>query len=328
MSRLSCAVVIPSVGRPKELGSCLRGLISQTLLPTEVVVVVRPDDRATVELIREHRRLAVRIRAVHVFELGLVAALNRGLRAVTSEIVAFTDDDAIPRPDWLERLVDSYGTDPSIAAVGGRDVIYLDGVKLIKATDGLRARLRGRRPPLVGRLHWYGRVSGNHHAGCGTARDVDVIKGANMSYRRSEIAEYGFDPRLAGSGSQVHNEPTVCFPLRRRGLRIIYDPAIIVDHYVSARPRGDERSSSDARSVREAAHNHTLAVLDNCGPARRATFVAWGALVGTHSEPGGLSAVRLAANGVPSAWTHLLAAQRGRWEGFKTHRHRERPRLQ
>ena len=56
---------------------------------------------------------------------------------------------------------------------------------------------------VVGKLAWFGRLTGNHHLGVGGGREVDVLKGVNMSFRREAIADLRFDQRMRGSGAKV-----------------------------------------------------------------------------------------------------------------------------
>jgi GT2 family glycosyltransferase len=49
---------------------------------------------------------------------GSYRARNRGWRSTDSEIIAFTDGDCVPDPNWLANLMGPF-TDPSVAAVGG-----------------------------------------------------------------------------------------------------------------------------------------------------------------------------------------------------------------
>ena len=46
--------------------------------------------------------------------------LNVGIGATIESIVAITDDDAEPRPDWLARLIGHFAV-KSVGGVGGRD---------------------------------------------------------------------------------------------------------------------------------------------------------------------------------------------------------------
>jgi len=55
-------------------------------------------------------------------------------------------------------------SDSCVGGVGGRDWVY-HGTQL---EDGARK--------VIGRVHWFGRVIGNHHLGVGEPREVDVLK--------------------------------------------------------------------------------------------------------------------------------------------------------
>lgn len=50
---------------------------------------------------------------------GPAQARNRGARAARADLLAFTDDDCRPRPDWLAALLDRAQSDPG-ALLGGR----------------------------------------------------------------------------------------------------------------------------------------------------------------------------------------------------------------
>src|SRR4051812_45892156 len=95
------SVIVPTYRRPDDLRRCLAGLVRQRLPPAETVVVRRAGDRATEALVSELLEEAVV--DVVVSEPGVLAAMTAGAAAARGDIVAFIDDDAVPRPDWLER---------------------------------------------------------------------------------------------------------------------------------------------------------------------------------------------------------------------------------
>jgi GT2 family glycosyltransferase len=76
---LMVSVVVPTCGRPELLSRCLAALERQSLGRERYEIIVIEDKK------RE----------------GPAAARNRGWRAAAAPIVAFTDDDCIPDPDWL-----------------------------------------------------------------------------------------------------------------------------------------------------------------------------------------------------------------------------------
>ncbi len=57
--------------------------------------------------------------ALHESRVGQNAARNRGLACVEGDLVVFTDDDVIPRADWLARLRDAADRKPAYAIFGG-----------------------------------------------------------------------------------------------------------------------------------------------------------------------------------------------------------------
>jgi GT2 family glycosyltransferase len=297
--------------------ACLEGLRSQSRPADEVLVVVQGFDEPSASFVDKLASTWRELRYVRVAQPGVVAALNCALAATDGAIVAFVDDDAVPTADWLERIVETFESDDRVAAVGGRDVIFMDG-RLVD--PGRRRGLAAlRREPAVGRIQWFGRVLGNHHVGVGGARDVDVLKGANMSLRREAAAGRGVDERLRGEGAQEHWELSICLPLRRRGLRVVYDPNISVLHYPAPRLAGHERDDFSSAVVASSTHNEALQILDYLGPIRRPLFIAWGLGVGTRSAPGLAILARDLLARRPAAWMRFTAAQHGRLEACRSH---------
>lgn len=312
------SVLVTTYRRPDRLAACLEGVRSQTRRPDEVIVVVHASDDASASQVERLTSTWPELRCLRVDRHGSVAALNLGLAAARAAIVAIIDDDAVPSVEWLERIVKAFGRDERIAAVGGRDVIVVEG----RVLGVRRRRIRGRleSPPDVGRIQWFGRMIGNHHAGAGEARDVDVLKGANMSFRRQAVVGHGFDERLRGRGAIVHSEMSICLPLRRQRLRVVYDPNIVVRHYPSPRPHGDRRDDLGRDAVLSASHNEALQIIDYFGPAQRVVYVAWGLILGTTEAPGLAVLARDLLAGRSAAWLRFCAAQRGRADAWRTRR--------
>ncbi len=109
------SVVINTLNRRAHLERALRALHEQTYENFEVIVVNGPSSDGTTELLAS---LPDGPRIATCEEARLGRSRNIGVAIASGEIVAFTDDDAIPRADWLERLVEPYA-DPRVAAVGG-----------------------------------------------------------------------------------------------------------------------------------------------------------------------------------------------------------------
>ncbi|MGF6777431.1 glycosyltransferase family 2 protein [Paraburkholderia sp. GAS334] len=277
---MKLSVLVPTFRRPADLARCLSALQRQQRAPDEVIVVVRPDDRETLACLHDPAvkgALPLRIAIVEV--PGQVAALNRGLDVAKGDVIAITDDDAAPRPDWAQRIASAFESDLLLGALGGRDWVHEKGGIL----DGAR--------PLVGKLRASGKIIGNHHLGVGGAREVDMLKGANMSYRREAIRTIRFDPRLRGAGAQVHNDMAFSMSVKHAGWKLVYDPQVAVDHFPAERFDDDRRDAQTMQAVRNAAYNLHLILRDHLPPLRREAAWWWYTLVGTRVYPGMAHAV-------------------------------------
>jgi GT2 family glycosyltransferase len=302
---MNITVIIPTYRRPRDLRRCLEALQNQVRPANEIQVVVRDSDHETWAMLQSFPS-GLHLQTVTV--PGVVAAMNLGLEAAQGDIVAFTDDDAAPHPDWLARIEAYFISDDRLAGVGGRDWIHND----TQLDSGTR--------PIVGRLQWFGRIIGNHHLGTGSAREVDVLKGVNMSYRRSAIADLRFDERMRGTGAQVHFEIAFCFALKRAGWKLLYDPLIAVDHYPAQRFDEDQRHSFNSLAKANAVHNETLVLLEHLSPLQQMIFWVWAILVGTRDAMGIVQWLRFLPSRGSLSGQHLMASWRGRWQAWQTWR--------
>jgi cellulose synthase/poly-beta-1,6-N-acetylglucosamine synthase-like glycosyltransferase len=115
-----CSVIVPTHGRPDQLGDCveaLRGLDYPRDRLEVIVVADGPDKRVAAAVERFTGELDVEL--VSQPSAGPAAARNAGAALARGEILAFTDDDCAPAPDWLRRLVARCSVD---CAAGGRTV--------------------------------------------------------------------------------------------------------------------------------------------------------------------------------------------------------------
>lgn len=304
MSAMNITALIPTYRRQKDLARCLEALQKQTRLADEVVVVIRDTDAETQTFLETFNPKFLPLRAVTVRVPGVVAALNRGLDAAQGDIIAITDDDAAPHTDWLARIETHFLSDNHVGGVGGRDWRY-NGTQLLE--QGAR--------DVVGRVQWFGRVIGNHHLGVGEPREVDVLKGANMSYRRAAIANLRFDERLRGTGAQVHNEMAFSLAVKRAGWKLIYDPAVAVDHYEGQRWDEDRVGYFDSTTlaVLNSSYNEALVLSEYFPTSQRAVYAIWSFLIGTRKSPGILQAIRFTPKFGMLAWRRYIATQRGKF---------------
>lgn len=112
------SVIIPVYNGAHEIGRCLDAVLAQKSFDDhEVVVVDNGSTDGTADIVAKRP-----VRLVREDETaGSYAARNRGIEASRGEILAFTDADCAPAPDWLARLVPLFD-DPQLHVAGGEIV--------------------------------------------------------------------------------------------------------------------------------------------------------------------------------------------------------------
>jgi glycosyltransferase involved in cell wall biosynthesis len=118
-SRPEVSVVVPSHERGTRLRWLLNALEEQTLPRSQwelVVVFDSTDD--TEELVRTHPLARERFVELPPGTGTASVQRNAGWRAARAPLIAFTDDDCRPEPDWLERLLDIARANPGAIVQG------------------------------------------------------------------------------------------------------------------------------------------------------------------------------------------------------------------
>jgi len=118
-SKPKISVVIPTRNRPTALRRCLEALAESTLDPRsfEVIVVEDGSDQPlTSEISAVRGKLALSV--LHQEHRGPAAARNHGRARAAAPMLAFTDDDCRPSPDWLPAILSSAAEAPT-AMIGG-----------------------------------------------------------------------------------------------------------------------------------------------------------------------------------------------------------------
>lgn len=198
------SVVIPTCGRPALLRRCLSALSAQTIGPQRYEIVV-VDDGLDPETLREVESLASRAAGQATRYLttrprrsGPAAARNVGWRAARGALIAFTDDDCVPRPDWLAA---------GAAALDGAQAAGAWGRIIVPVPDDPTDHDRT--------------TAGLERAPCATA---------NCFYRKSALRSAGgFDERFATAWRE---DSDLQFTLLERGLTLIPAPNAVVIHPV------------------------------------------------------------------------------------------------
>lgn len=305
---MKVTVIIPSFKRPFDLRRCLEAVARQTRPADEVLVVGRDEDSETLNVVSMFHSQMSMLRTVLSSGPGLITAMNCGLDNARGDLLVFTDDDAEPQNDWLERI-EAVFADPSIGAVGGRDWLQLP--------DEL-SRFRPRSVSHVGVLTWYGALYGNHHCPLrGHAKKVMFLKGVNMAFRRHALGTHRIDTNLRGSGSQVGSEMDLCLRIRQAGFDVVFDDRILVKHYSSPRGAGDERNDLTGRMFSDICFNYQYVVAKGCTPWQALAYFCHERLLGSRPMPGLLAWIKWRFKGDRLATQRLCVGASTGCEGFR-----------
>jgi GT2 family glycosyltransferase len=246
-SMSSISVIVVTYRRERVLRDMLSRLCEQVEPDIEVIVVDQSEchEPATMQFLEAHRD---QLRYLRRQPRGLPAARNAGLEVATGEIVVFLDDDVLCEPGLLAAHVAAY-RDQRVGAVVGRNIS--SGLEYLKPE-----------PAVVGHISPWASLTLNFYAQ--TERNVDTVRGCNMSFRRALLEEIGgFDERYIGNATM--EECDISARIRRKGYLIRFVPAAEVFHLFA--PRGGCRNGTLAslrmRYQSEFA-NETLYFFEHC----------------------------------------------------------------
>jgi glycosyltransferase involved in cell wall biosynthesis len=116
------SVVVATHNRAERLAATLAGLRAQTLGLDRFEVIIVDDassDETPAVLAKELEADVLRLRTVRQEQGGGPAqARNRGWQMAQAPMIAFTDDDCVPTPGWLEAMLDMAGQRPDAVVQG------------------------------------------------------------------------------------------------------------------------------------------------------------------------------------------------------------------
>ena len=175
--------------RPEDLRRVLASLAWQTVRCSQILVI--DDSDPTMRGVSE---------AACVFsdppaelhrkdEPGLTASRNLAIGLSNGEITVFFDDDVVLRPDYLERIADSFAHDPDLVGAGGSvDDDHLYGWTLVRRLLMVPGKPTGK----VYRSGWSTPLPR------GESGTVHHLIGCNMAYRTEVLRQYRFDDTFRG----------------------------------------------------------------------------------------------------------------------------------
>jgi GT2 family glycosyltransferase len=245
MEPIRVSVVINTLDRADQLERTLESL-AQLRYPAFEVVVVHGPCRDRTEAVLARFAAAIRIAACAQANLAL--SRNIGVAMARGDVVAFLDDDAIPEPDWLDRLAPAFA-DPSVGGAGG----------FIRDRDGVRFQHRAIVADRLGEAESLAALPAELQLG-----RYFSPTGTNVALRREALlAIGGFDEEYA----YFLDETDVNLRLTDAGWRLVSVPEAEVHHKFAA--------SNLRRTDRVPRSLHLI--------ARSKSYFCWVNAAGSHS---------------------------------------------
>jgi glycosyltransferase involved in cell wall biosynthesis len=209
--RVTLSLVICTRDRAAKLKRCLRRVGEiKSAVKWELVVVNNGSHDDTAEVIDDFAQLAsFPVSQVYEALPGNGRGRNAGLTLAHGDIVAFSDDDCYPSPDYVDRVVDLF-RDSRIGFAGGRITLYDPDDFPITIKESKSPQLfppRSFIPP--GEVH-----------------------GANMMFRRRVLKEIdGFDNAFGAGALFSGDDIDACVKASFAGWWGMYSPEPVVAHH-------------------------------------------------------------------------------------------------
>ncbi len=202
------SVIIPIYGDAGVLDTCLDCLARQTYPRARFEIIVV--DNGCPEIARSLARHPTVV-LVRESRPGSYAARNAGLLVARGEIIAFTDADCLPFPDWIERGVERLGRSDATGIVAGPIELVSPRPDNVSPTAYLYSALLSLNPDGFKNCGGYGAT-------------------ANLMVRRAIIDTVGpFNPKFLSGGDMEWGRRA-----KSKGFLTVGTPDVSVGHH--ARP--------------------------------------------------------------------------------------------
>lgn len=232
----SFSVVVCTRDRGEGLRDCLQMLRKLTYRDLEIMIVDNaPSDDRTRQIVAEVAAQDDRFRYVLEPQPGLSYARNRGLKEARGRFLAYTDDDVMVDPGWIEGLAQGFKRSSSVGCVTGL-------VCTAAITNASEAYFDARSPSWSARFEpELFDMKDNRRDGALYPYSSGIFgTGANCAFDRAMFGSVGLFDEALGAGSRTKGGEDLDMFLRvlLAGRAIAYEPSAIVWHHHRADPDG------------------------------------------------------------------------------------------
>jgi len=141
---------------------------------------------------------------------GLSYARNSGWMAARGNIIAFTDDDCYPEPDFLRQIENCFKEYPKTGFLGGRVLLYDPDDYPITIKTGMKVK----------KFKPFNYI------------DPGQVIGANLSFRREALVQVdGFDVNFGAGTDFPAEDIEIVMRILFEGWEGLYDPRPVIWHH-------------------------------------------------------------------------------------------------
>jgi glycosyltransferase involved in cell wall biosynthesis len=118
---MKMSIVIPTYNSEKYLDKALTSIVLQSHENYEVIVIDGGSRDATIDILKKYERVFLnRLMWTSEPDKGEPDAINKGLKKVTGDIVAYLDSDDTYEPDSFKKVMQYFKKNPNIMWVFGK----------------------------------------------------------------------------------------------------------------------------------------------------------------------------------------------------------------
>ena len=210
------SIIIPVYNQFDYTYSCVKSILNRTGDVTYEIIIA--NDCST-DITKEIEKVIENIRLVTTEKnVRFLLNCNHASKYVRGKYILFLNNDTQVQQNWLRPLVSLIESDQQIGMVGSK-LIYPDG--LLQEAGGIIWKDASA---------WnYGNRKNPENSEYNYVKEADYISGASIMIRK-ELWESigGFDERYSPAYCE---DSDLAFEIRKRGFKVMYQPASVVVHF-------------------------------------------------------------------------------------------------
>lgn len=220
------SVVIPVFNQVKYTRMCLEKIYhsADEAVSFEVIVVDNGSTDETPEYMKEACKRYPNLKYVRSeTNLKYAGGCNLGARHARGTYVVFLNNDTEPQAGWLEKAWKVFGEEKNVGVLGAK-LLYPDRTIQHCGIEFQNSKIGNN---FIWPLHRY-RHAREDNPLANRREDVHAVTGACLFISRKLFKQVGgFDEEYG----MYFEDTDLCFKVREKGKRVVYDPDIVVIHH-------------------------------------------------------------------------------------------------